>query len=263
MPVISICSPKGGVGKTTLSANLAHVFAQAGTKVVAVDFDPQNAMRLYFGIPLSDERGHINKVESDSDWIDSVMNVGKNLFVLPFGKSTNEQRTLLDRKLADPGYLKNYQSSIFCNPEILVICDFPPGFSMALKAITAVTDVTLIPLLADAASITLFTQIQSGQMLDRPFDDDQSYYLVLNHVDNRIKLNREIQDFVQTNFADHLLGMIHADTSVLEAAALQQPIRDFNHNSAAGFDIEIIARKLAHVLGFEVRQGTMTINPNR
>lgn len=60
MPVISVCSPKGGVGKTTIVANLAYSFARSGTKVVVVDFDPQNALRLYFGMPLNDERGFIN-----------------------------------------------------------------------------------------------------------------------------------------------------------------------------------------------------------
>lgn len=52
MPVISVCSPKGGVGKTTVVANLAYAFSRAGTKVVVIDFDPQNALRLYFGMSL-------------------------------------------------------------------------------------------------------------------------------------------------------------------------------------------------------------------
>ncbi|VFS69804.1 Cell division inhibitor MinD [Raoultella planticola] len=61
MPLICVCSPKGGVGKTTLAANLAYSLARAGSKVLAIDFDVQNALRLHFGVPLSDERGYVAK----------------------------------------------------------------------------------------------------------------------------------------------------------------------------------------------------------
>jgi MinD-like ATPase involved in chromosome partitioning or flagellar assembly len=33
MPLICVCSPKGGVGKTTLAANLAYSLARTGSKV--------------------------------------------------------------------------------------------------------------------------------------------------------------------------------------------------------------------------------------
>lgn len=37
MPLICVCSPKGGVGKTTLAANLAYSLARTGSKVLALD----------------------------------------------------------------------------------------------------------------------------------------------------------------------------------------------------------------------------------
>ncbi len=89
------------------------------------------------------------------------------------------------------------------------------------------------------------------------------YYIILNQIDNRIKLNREVQSFAIKNFKDNLLGMIHRDTSVTEAAGQQISVYDYNKNSAAAFDIEVIARKVASILGFDVKKGTMIINPLR
>jgi CO dehydrogenase maturation factor len=42
---------KGGVGKTTLSAALAHLYAKEGKKVLAVDADPDANLASAFGIP--------------------------------------------------------------------------------------------------------------------------------------------------------------------------------------------------------------------
>jgi CO dehydrogenase maturation factor len=42
---------KGGVGKTTLSALLAHVFAERGHKVLAIDADPATGLAAACGVP--------------------------------------------------------------------------------------------------------------------------------------------------------------------------------------------------------------------
>jgi CO dehydrogenase maturation factor len=42
---------KGGVGKTTLAALLAHVFAERGQKVLAIDADPATSLATACGIP--------------------------------------------------------------------------------------------------------------------------------------------------------------------------------------------------------------------
>jgi chromosome partitioning protein len=43
---IAVSSQKGGVGKTTVSINLAHSFARAGVRTLLVDADPQGSVGL-------------------------------------------------------------------------------------------------------------------------------------------------------------------------------------------------------------------------
>jgi len=50
MLVVTVCSTKGGVGKTTLTANLAGILADAGVRVLMVDADIQPTLSSYYPI---------------------------------------------------------------------------------------------------------------------------------------------------------------------------------------------------------------------
>ena len=47
MPVIVVANPKGGVGKSTLSSNIAGYFARQGYSVMLGDIDRQQSSRLW------------------------------------------------------------------------------------------------------------------------------------------------------------------------------------------------------------------------
>jgi CO dehydrogenase maturation factor len=59
---------KGGVGKTTLSALLAHVFAERGQKVLAIDADPATGLAAACGVPF-EEASKITPVVEMEDLI--------------------------------------------------------------------------------------------------------------------------------------------------------------------------------------------------
>ncbi len=50
MPVIVIANPKGGVGKTTLSTNIAGYYASSGHSVMLGDADRQQSSKLWLGL---------------------------------------------------------------------------------------------------------------------------------------------------------------------------------------------------------------------
>ncbi|PKL60159.1 MAG: carbon monoxide dehydrogenase, partial [Methanomicrobiales archaeon HGW-Methanomicrobiales-4] len=50
-----VITGKGGVGKTTITAILSHLFARNGLNTLAVDEDPQMNLPYAIGIPTSDE----------------------------------------------------------------------------------------------------------------------------------------------------------------------------------------------------------------
>lgn len=68
MPVIVIANPKGGVGKSTLSTNLAGYFAAQGQQVLLGDTDRQQSARGWLGIRPATAR-QIATWEIDQDYI--------------------------------------------------------------------------------------------------------------------------------------------------------------------------------------------------
>jgi CO dehydrogenase maturation factor len=65
MPKLAITG-KGGVGKTTLSALLAHIYATAGQPVIAIDADPAASLAFALGLPkeVADQITPIAEMES-------------------------------------------------------------------------------------------------------------------------------------------------------------------------------------------------------
>ena len=53
--VIAICQQKGGVGKTTMTINLAATLVRKGYRVLAVDIDPQANMSTSMGYLAPDK----------------------------------------------------------------------------------------------------------------------------------------------------------------------------------------------------------------
>ena len=50
MPVVVVANPKGGVGKSTLSTNIAGYLASRGHAVMLGDADRQQSSRLWLGL---------------------------------------------------------------------------------------------------------------------------------------------------------------------------------------------------------------------
>src|ERR1700733_8280287 len=87
MTLICFASPKGGVGKTTLAANVAHQLARGGLRVIALDLDPQNALRLHFGVSLQDTDGFTRRLAGQPDWPSCLRETPCGVSLLPYGSS--------------------------------------------------------------------------------------------------------------------------------------------------------------------------------
>ena len=84
MRTIAVLNQKGGVGKTTTVANIAAALASVGSRVVAIDLDPQAHLTIHLGLePQIVEAGSYKVLTQSAKFEEQIMLVRPNLWLLP------------------------------------------------------------------------------------------------------------------------------------------------------------------------------------
>jgi chromosome partitioning protein len=84
MRTIAVLNQKGGVGKTTTVANIAAALAAGGSRVVAIDLDPQAHLTIHLGLePQSIEAGSYRILTQSARFEEQILLVRPNLWLLP------------------------------------------------------------------------------------------------------------------------------------------------------------------------------------
>jgi len=97
MRAIAIINQKGGVGKTTTTANLAHALALAGHKVTAVDLDPQGHLAAHLGAFKREQQGVDQIMLGEKQVNEVITDVRDDLKLIPAGSELGplSSRTLI------------------------------------------------------------------------------------------------------------------------------------------------------------------------
>ncbi len=248
MPLICFASPKGGVGKTTLAANVASQLARAGQRVIALDLDPQNALRLHFGLSLRDTAGFTCNLLQRPDWRAALRPTPSGVTLLPHGAIDLAAATALAAEIGrTPALLAEPVQRILAEPATWLAVDTPPGPSSLLSALLPGVDLLVTILLVDAASVSLIPSVESGESYGTAFTAGagrERMGFVLNQFDPRTRLGPTIAQGAARHLGNRLLGTVYRDESVAEAAAAQKLLADYAPSSKAAHDIAAIARAI-------------------
>lgn len=199
MNVIAIASGKGGVGKTTLCANLSVALRRQGHNVLCIDMDPQNGLGLHFGLPMDHINGISRATLASGDWRDALWQSAQGDLVLPYGLINDLDRVIFENILADDSeYLIAQIKLLELTEDSYVLVDTPPGASVYLQQAFAACNVAVLTLLPDAASFATaakcIKKIESECCTRSSF---LGYVGIVNQVDRSRQLNRDMTDLMR------------------------------------------------------------------
>ncbi|GAB5901255.1 ParA family protein [Mycolicibacterium mageritense] len=163
--VIAFANGKGGVGKTSISANLAGLFGLGGYRVLLVELDPQGNCARDFGLPVAEYESIKDVIEANGEQHAAALIVGSatppiytnvrpNVDLIAGGGgleriykyyAANAKQSLAEgirREIIALG--RTYD---------LILIDAPPVDITALEAVLRVAGTVVIPVKADDASI--------------------------------------------------------------------------------------------------------------
>lgn len=261
MNLVYLMSPKGGVGRTTLTANLAFALQRLGHQVVALDLDCQNSLRLHLGLPVSEQRGIVPGLQHSSDWRSQIMETPSGVGLLPYGEASKTQRESFDALLRqDPEFLSQRLGPLVNQPGCIVLVDLPSGPSASLEAMKKTAGISLVVMLADGASAATLPLVEHESYLG--IDARKSAFYIVNQVYIRSRLNRDVTEFFEQRLGAAMLGRVHRDEAVPEANASQRSVFEYAPASAVIQDLENIARSISRMLPEAYGHSAMTFSQN-
>ena len=240
MQIIAFISGKGGVGKTTLTANTAIALAQRGKRVLVIDLDPQNALRLHLSMDPGDLGGLVREGIGQGSIFDSPFDVK----FIPFGNVTEVELQEFEAALkVHPYWVRDGVHSFDPDAFDIVILDTPPGPTVYLQQALRAAQRALAIVLADAASFATVPQILSlVEQYTAEQPDFQGVSLVINQMSDQGQLGHRVRTALYESYPSRIVPVaVHRDPAVSEALAYSRPVLQYEPGCKASLDIQYVA----------------------
>lgn len=236
---LCITSGKGGVGKTTLTVNLAYALADDGRKVLIVDGDLGLA-NVDVLLGLSVERTIRDVLDGGADPLESVVPVSERVDVLPASSGVPDMVTLSPQ---EQGQLEAVLQTIMEHYDY-VLLDTAAGIGPSVLWFNDFADHTIVVTGPDPASLTdAYALIK---VLQREYGRER-FHVIVNFVtsDREARRIQETLTGVTARFLGlrpFYLGGILRDQAVIQAARAQRPfIKQYPDHPAARSILEVAA----------------------
>ena len=245
---IAIANQKGGVGKTTTAINLSSCLAEAGQRVLTIDFDPQGNATSGLGL----EKGQIEDTVyemmlGDCSFEDCLQReVQEDLDVLPSDSNLSGAAIeLLDVENKE-FVLKSHLDQVKNDYDFIII-DCPPSLSLLTLNALVAADTVLVPIQCEYYALEGLSQVlRTINIVKRKMNPSlEMEGVVFTMYDARTNLSLEVVENVKNNLNEKIYKtIIPRNVRLAEAPSHGMPINIYDSKSTGAESYRLLAAEV-------------------
>ena len=246
--IIAITNQKGGVGKTTTAINLSACLAEAGQRVLAVDFDPQGNTTSGLGLEKGNLDNTVYELLMGECKLEECIfqSVQERLDVMPSDMDlSGAEIELLDIQNKE-SILKDYLEKVEDKYDFIII-DCPPSINLlTINALTA-ADTVLVPIQCEYYALEGLNQVlKTVELVKRKLNPQLELEgVVFTMYDARTNLSLEVVENVKSNLNRTIYKtIIPRNVRLAEAPSHGMSINQYDTRSTGAESYRMLAAEV-------------------
>lgn len=240
--IVAVLNQKGGVGKTTTTANLAHALALMGKRICLIDLDPQAHLSLSFGIVSRQQSGIDRVMLGECSLLDQLIAVRDGIQMVVAGSRLSEIEQLTDGGARRGDLLRQSLVGQIDHFDFIFI-DCPPSSSILVVNALFAADEILIPMSSDYLALQGLSHLMGTiKRFESALKREYRILLVVSRFVTTRRISKDVLGVLMKYFPGKILATKIKETAFLaECPSFGKTILEYRPGSRSASDFKLLA----------------------